>query len=295
MDHPFDFLRDKADEFCSLGDAYAYARFTTVFSSPDESVLSKKADGFVIIIVKEGTVEIEINMERHRVERDSIIVSHVTSSISSFSILSKKIDLYCICFSPAFLHTVNINYAAISIQSFVEKHSPVQTLTSEECSLMINYFGLLRSNARSCVSPQIEAHIAASLTAAMIYQMVLINYRRIGHDKISGNRGGSRTTIVRDFIKLVHVHYTTERSVGFYAGRLCISPKYLSLLVKEATGKSAARWIDEFVLMEAKNLLRYSGKNVQQVAYALNFPNQSSFGKFFKHLTGQSPTAYQKS
>ncbi len=127
----------------------------------------------------------------------------------------------------------------------------------------------------------------------MIYQMILVNYRRIGHDKISGNRSVSRTTIVRDFIKLVHVHYTTERSVGFYAGRLCISPKYLSLLVKEATGRSAARWIDEFVLMEAKNLLRYSGKNVQQVAYALNFPNQSSFGKFFKHLTVQSPTAYQ--
>ena len=66
-------------------------------------------------------------------------------------------------------------------------------------------------------------------------------------------------------------------------------------MVKETTGKSAANWIDDFVLMEAKNLLRYSGKNVQQVAYALNFTNQSSFGKFFKHLTGQSPTEYQKS
>ena len=96
-------------------------------------------------------------------------------------------------------------------------------------------------------------------------------------------------------MKLVHVHYTRERGVRFYADKLCISPKYLSLLVKETTGKSAANWIDDFVLMEAKNLLRYSGKNVQQVAYALNFTNQSSFGKFFKHLTGQSPTEYQKS
>ena len=83
--------------------------------------------------------------------------------------------------------------------------------------------------------------------------------------------------------------------MSFYADKLCISPKYLSLLVKETTGKSAARWIDEFVLMEAKNLLRFSGKNVQQVAYALNFTNQSSFGKYFKHMTGQSPTEYQKS
>ena len=95
-------------------------------------------------------------------------------------------------------------------------------------------------------------------------------------------------------MKLVHLHYTKERSVSFYASRLFISPKYLSLLVKEATGRSAARWIDYFVINEAKNLLRFSGKNIQQVAYALNFSNQSSFGKYFKHLTGMSPTEFQK-
>ena len=67
------------------------------------------------------------------------------------------------------------------------------------------------------------------------------------------------------------------------------------MLVKEATGRSATEWIDEFVIIEAKNLLRFSGKNIQQVAYALNFPNQSSFGKYFKRLTGISPMAYQKS
>ncbi|MDE7032691.1 MAG: helix-turn-helix domain-containing protein, partial [Muribaculaceae bacterium] len=53
--------------------------------------------------------------------------------------------------------------------------------------------------------------------------------------------------------------------------------------------------IDDRVIMEARNLLRYSGKNIQQVAYMLNFSNQSSFGKYFKHLTGMSPTEYQKS
>ena len=83
--------------------------------------------------------------------------------------------------------------------------------------------------------------------------------------------------------------------MAFYASQLYITPKYLSLLIKEATGRSAAEWIDEFVIMEAKNMLRFSGKNVQQVAYDLNFPNQSAFGKYFKHLTGMSPTRFQRS
>ena len=93
---------------------------------------------------------------------------------------------------------------------------------------------------------------------------------------------------------LVSQHYRKERGVAFYASKLFISPKYLSLIIKESTGQSAARWIDNFVILEAKNLLRFSGKNVQQVAYELNFTNQSSFGKYFKHLTGMSPTKFQR-
>ncbi len=96
-------------------------------------------------------------------------------------------------------------------------------------------------------------------------------------------------------MRLVRKHFRYERTVGFYADKLCISPKYLSLVVKEATNRSAAQIIDEYVILEAKNLLRFSGKNVQQVAYELNFPNQSSFGKYFKHLTGMSPTEFQNS
>lgn len=66
-------------------------------------------------------------------------------------------------------------------------------------------------------------------------------------------------------------------------------------MVREATGRPASAWIDDYVILEAKNLLRFSGKNVQQIAYELNFTNQSSFGKYFKHLTGMSPTQFQRS
>ncbi len=83
--------------------------------------------------------------------------------------------------------------------------------------------------------------------------------------------------------------------MAFYADKLFISPKYLSLIIKEALGRSAAEVIDDYVILEAKNMLRFSGKNIQQVSYELNFPNQSSFGKYFKHLVGMSPSEYQRS
>ena len=80
--------------------------------------------------------------------------------------------------------------------------------------------------------------------------------------------------------------------MSFYAQQLYITTKYLSNIVKEATGRSAAQWIDEFVILEAKNLLRFSGKTIKQVSYELNFSNQSAFGKYFKLITGMSPSEY---
>ena len=76
------------------------------------------------------------------------------------------------------------------------------------------------------------------------------------------------------------------------AERLHITPKYLSSVIKEVSGKSA-EWIDQYVILEAKALLRYSGLSIQEIAYELNFSTQSFFGKYFKHHTGISPSAYK--
>ena len=128
----------------------------------------------------------------------------------------------------------------------------------------------------------------------MFYQMLQFINSRSDNDDNTGSLS-RRANYVREFMQLVHQNFRTERGVAFYASKLFITPKYLSQIIKESTGRSAAEWIDQYVIIEAKNLLRFSGKNVQQVAYELNFPNQSSFGKYFKNLTGMSPTKFQHS
>ena len=89
--------------------------------------------------------------------------------------------------------------------------------------------------------------------------------------------------------------YQSERSVKFYADQLCLTPKHLSGVVKEVSGKTVGEWIDELVILEAKALLNSSSMNIQEIADRLNFANQSFFGKYFKHYTGMSPKGYRKS
>ena len=94
-------------------------------------------------------------------------------------------------------------------------------------------------------------------------------------------------------ISLVSKHHVRERGVGYYADRLNLSPKYLSKVIKKVSGRSAPEWIDGFVVLEAKSLLRYSGMSVKEIAAALNFNSQSLFYKFFLSHTGMSPSAYR--
>ena len=98
--------------------------------------------------------------------------------------------------------------------------------------------------------------------------------------------------IFHDFLSLLEQHFTQERSISFYADRMCLTSKYLSTTIKEVSGKPGMLWIDEYVSLEAKALLKSGKWSVKQVSDQLNFPSQSMFGRFFKKMTGYSPKQY---
>ena len=100
--------------------------------------------------------------------------------------------------------------------------------------------------------------------------------------------------IAAEFKALVNTHYATQRGLAFYADKLCISPKHLAETVKEATGKRAAAWLAEAVLLEAQVLLLNPALTIGQVADTLHFADQSTFGRFFRKSTGVSPAAYRQ-
>lgn len=97
------------------------------------------------------------------------------------------------------------------------------------------------------------------------------------------------------FLTLVQQNFRKERFLDFYATKLEVTPKHLSRTVKKQTGFTAVEWIERYVILEAKVLLKSSNLNIQQIADELNFPSQSFFGKYFKKLTGMSPKEFRNS
>lgn len=95
------------------------------------------------------------------------------------------------------------------------------------------------------------------------------------------------------FMAHVSNHYTKERSITFYADKLFVSPKYLSSVVHEVSGKYATEWINQHVILEAKTMLREEGVSIKAVSNKLHFANQSFFAKYFKQHTGYTPKEYK--
>lgn len=96
-------------------------------------------------------------------------------------------------------------------------------------------------------------------------------------------------------MELLAQHHSTERNLSYYAEKIGITTNYLSKLVKEYSGKTAVEWINEYVILEAKTMIKHTQYTIQEIAYKLNFPSPSFFGKYFKRLTGISPKRYKNS
>lgn len=75
----------------------------------------------------------------------------------------------------------------------------------------------------------------------------------------------------------------------------CILHRAIFLpLVRNVSGKTASDWIDNFVLLEAKIMLKSTNLTIQQISQELDFPSQTFFGKYFKRLSGVSPKEYRE-
>lgn len=288
-------LEEYATNFSRMADKYLYARLK--YLPRPLNVLQKpfRLNCMTIMLCRRGSMNVEVKMQPYHIKANSLLVVPPTALIKTCDEDLSRLDLYVLFVSSKFLVDINIDLNALNIRSLIESHSPVMQLTDAEATKLVKYIELLDINACEPEVTVFSINVARSLVAAVFYQLLQINFLRINRAPDDPNTPVTRrSTYVHDFLRLLHLNYMRERSVAFYASQLFISPKYLTLLVKEATGRNATQWINEFVIVEAKNMLRFSGKNVQQVAYALNFSNQSAFGKYFKHLTGISPTAYQK-
>ena len=104
---------------------------------------------------------------------------------------------------------------------------------------------------------------------------------------------GRKMEIFSKLIELVEKNYSTERGVAFYADKLCLSPKYLTTIVKSVCGYTVQEVVFMAIIRRCIFLMRNTNKTIQQISDEMHFPNISAFGTFFKKQTGLSPRQFK--
>lgn len=173
-----------------------------------------------------------------------------------------------------------------SLSSYIAKHPHTQ-LSLDETQVMTQYLNLLKSRYEANAQAIIIRFILSAFTLEL-------NRIFTAREKSDRSKISRQEDILWKFLTLLKQYHKEERTVNFYADKMCISPKHLSSVIKQMSHKTAHEIIADFVTMTAKRLLKATTMSIQEISDELNFANQSFFGKFFKQNTGQSPSAYRR-
>ena len=249
---------------------------------------SVKAHNYHLIMLTSGEMTIDINHRVFRMKPNSTL--HISAGeVISMIGTSKEINGYHIVFSPEFQTEMRTTRRSpISLQ--LKKEFPYQEFSE------IEYEFLLTSVKRLIIYIESTSHHYQPIVVKNEVHSLLLNIsnkRRQVHGYTIGN-ANYQEMIRERFRSLVEGHCIEQHSVSWYADALKISPDYLSKIIREYDGTSARVWINRELICKAEYIMQQSDLSIKEISDRLNFPDQSSFGRFYKSNTGQSPKEFRR-
>lgn len=249
-------------------------------------------DAATILLITRGSLAHEIN--RHPTQGGVGSLSVISPS-HLFRVTTCTDDCCAVCLmvGEEFMHNMDsVDMIYKRIRYGVKLYAqPVVELTSQEVSTIERRLFSL-SNAIDNTSHLYYKEVILNRLFAFYLDLSDIIDRAEGF--APSEQSNRHESIVKRFVELLTAHYRAEHKVEFYAKRLNLSTHYLTLIVKEVTGRSVSDFIYWMLYSDARSLLNDSKLSVQQITTLLHFSDQSAFGKFFKRRSSLSPLDYRK-
>lgn len=203
---------------------------------------------------------------------------------------SPDLDGLCFMVSVKFFHEIIQNIGDMSALFLFAQHNPVVRLNEHNQQTFKEYYAVIRRKIQNADNHFLK-DLVRTLLLALLYDLGNIVYHSLPENTEHQSRAD---VIFSKFIGMVESNYKNERRVGWYAKQLGITPKYLSECVKHVSRRTPNEWIDNYVLLELRILLKNSSKSIKDITEEMNFPNQSFLGKYFKEHIGMSPSEYRR-
>ena len=248
-----------------------------------------KFDFFLFVNHTSGGIKFKLDMEEYEVETGGNVITCAPGQIISLESFTSDFDADVMILSSQFMESLLVYLKGTIPVRFGMMRQVVFKNNEQEMQMQKVFVQAVQHALKQTDNPfrlQMVQHV-----------MMAIFYASDKPQSMSTKSDVIRTNadqLTKQFLELVKENFRKERQLKFYADELCITPRYLSRVVKECSGSSAADWIERYVVLEARALLKSTSMNIQQISDTLNFPSQTFFGKYFKRRVGMSPKEYRR-
>lgn len=244
-----------------------------------------KSDSYMFLASRKGRLQIDINGNTHTIkegERLTVLPQNFTDNI----LVSVDADIVMLRLSVRIVsdlmreHIDKWNRMIYICKAY--RMSAVKNLEEQ----MQFYYRLILSKT---MNPAQKYHkeIIRTIIKAILLEML----SNMETDRCQSAEGENKTQFqFNRFLQILSNEDVKHRPIDFYADKLCLSAKYLSVICSKVSGKSARQWIDEYTVEDIRYHLFNTDYSIKEIAYRLGFENLSFFGKYVKRHFGKSPS-----
>ena len=254
--------------------------FKHLFKTPS------KVPGYLFLLCFQGTCTITVHLTQYTMKKGTLLI---LLSDLYFQVLEQSDDCKFIFagFATELVRSSSLFSKSIEYTPFIFER-PVLQLEKKGYELMYSYIRIIIK------AKYIYNNVITQEQAALTFTQLILGLGNLIKNGKSVNQQYNRNQeIVKELVRTVVMNYQTERNVSFYAEKMHLSPQHLSTTIKKITGKTLTDIISSFIINDAKAKLKSTEMTIQEIAYSLNFPDISFFGKYFKRYTGMSPKQYR--
>lgn len=252
-----------------------------------------RLDGYILLIVKKGRLKVDLNLYSYDLTDSSVLIT-VPGNLIKISPAAgynlSELQMAAMFIDKDFVSGIRLDFYNNSRQSVMMLNNPCVRMNEKQLDITDDYLRIIKKAITGCGSKRKEIVCSMLTSLSYLAEDSWNDYAPVSTPQSVNVR---LNRIFDRFIALVTEYHCSQRGVAFYSEKMNLTPKYLSMLVRQASGRSAPEWISDFVILEAKNMLKYSNKSIKEIVAYLNFPSQPVFYNFFKSRTGLTPSQYR--
>lgn len=251
---------------------------------------STQFDMVFIAMCNLGTFTFDMDGTEYTLAKDDIFIGYPNAIYKNF-VMSSDLDCRLICISrPLLMEMLYPNQGIWNKTLYLKRHH-ILHLTPEEA--------ILREGMNALIMYDLELgdtlfrkEIMHSLVQTIVYALC----RTLSKETVSqSSRETNQKKILFDrFISLLSGNEIKKHPLSYYADILCVSPRYLSMVCREISNKTAYDWICEYVQNDVRYHLLHTNLSIKEISIKLGFCNLSFFGKYVRENFGKSPSDFRR-